>query len=68
MSISDYVSIAVWLKTFREWMKSTQPQFKEAGNERFVYVFREQADGTLTDTDLNSFRNNQLDLVKRIII
>ena len=57
---------AVWAKTFREWMKTSQPQFKEAGNERCVYVFREQGDGT--PTDLDNLRGIQLAPDERIII
>ena len=56
----------MWAKTFREWMKTSQPQFKEAGNERCVYVFREQGDGT--PTDLDNLRGIQLAPDERIII
>ena len=57
---------AVWAKTFRDWMRTKQPQFKEAGNERCVYVFREQGDGT--PTNLDDLRGIQLDPDEKIII
>ena len=57
---------AVWAKTFREWMKLKQPKFKEAGNERCVYVFRERGDGT--PSDLDTMRGIQLEPDEKIII
>ena len=47
-------------------MRTKQPQFKEAGNERCVYVFREQGDGT--PTNLDDLRGIQLDPDEKIII
>jgi len=43
---------AAWSKTFRGFMKERAPQFKEAGNERCVYIMRVKADGTPVDLDI----------------
>ena len=42
---------AIWNSTFRNWMKTTLPLFKEAGTERCVYVKLQHADGTMVDLD-----------------
>ena len=57
---------AVWAKTFREWMRLKQPKFREAGNERCVYVFREGSDGN--PSDLDTLRGIQLEPDEKIII
>ena len=36
---------AIWSKTWRAWMKEHASEFHEAGNERCVYVMRQDADG-----------------------
>ena len=42
---------AIWSSTFRDWMKTAMPLFREAGSERCVYVKRQHADGTMVDLD-----------------
>ena len=50
---------AVWAETWRKWIKEEAPQFKEAGNERCVYVFRENGKGTPIDlNELSSLAKN----------
>jgi hypothetical protein len=57
---------AVWAHTWRSWMKEHAPQFKEAGNERCIYVFREGADGT--PIDLDTLRGVTLEPGEKLII
>jgi hypothetical protein len=45
-------SVAAWSTTFRGFMKERAPRFKEAGNERCVYIMRVKADGTPVDLDI----------------
>ena len=45
---------AVWSKTWRDWMRSHMPNFREAGTERCVYVLRQDAQGNLLDPGMLS--------------
>jgi hypothetical protein len=57
---------AAWATTFRRFMKERAPQFKEAGNERCVYIMREKADGSLVDLDIE--RGIMLEEKEKLVI
>ena len=57
---------AVWAETWRKWIKEEAPQFKEAGNERCVYVFRENDTGT--PIDLDKLRGVTLEPGEKLVI
>jgi hypothetical protein len=57
---------AAWSTTFRGFMKERAPQFKEAGNERCVYIMRVKADGTPVDLDIE--RGISLEKGEKLVI
>ena len=57
---------AAWAATFRDWMRESAPEFKEAGNERCVYVMRMKADGE--PVDLNIERGMMLEEGEKLVI
>ena len=59
-------SACLWSKTWRDWLKANAPQFKEAGSERCVFVFREHSDGT--PVDLDTLRGINLEPDEKLII
>ena len=59
-------SACLWSKTWRDWLKTNAPQFKEAGSERCVFVFREHGDGT--PVDLKVLRGINLEPDEKLII
>ena len=63
---NTHQSSAVWAHTWRSCMKEHTPQFKEAGNEQCIYVFREGADGTPIDFD--TLRGVTLEPGEKLII
>ena len=57
---------AIWAQTWRDWVHTHAPDFKEAGSERCVFVKREHADGT--HVDLDTLRDITLEPGEKLII
>ena len=59
-------SACLWSQTWRDWLRTKAPQFKEAGSERCVFVFRQHADGT--PINLDTLRGITLEPGEELII
>ena len=57
---------AIWSKTWRSWTKEHASEFHEAGNERCVYVMRQDADGK--PINLERAEGIKLDPKEKLII
>ena len=57
---------ALWSQTWRTWVKDNLPDFREAGTERCVYVFRQHANGK--PVDLEELRGISLEPDEELII
>ena len=59
-------SACLWSQTWRDWLKTQAPQFKEAGSERCVFVCRQHANGT--PVNLDTLRGITLEPHEELII
>jgi hypothetical protein len=57
---------ALWSQTWRTWVKDNLPDFREAGTERCVYVFRQHATGK--PVDLEELRGISLEPDEELVI